>query len=141
MQPMLHFSKDEIDYDEEVLCEEDIESFVEWLLIAVSKHAVGDNKPTLVKLRCNTQSLTTKCVRGLGSAKVETLVTAALFEILFPMKFAMHSVSKGLHTLMSSDVHLFHEFFEEPTDKAIKPVTLCILVTSEDHLNKIVVSP
>ena len=73
--------------------------------------------------------------------KVETLAAAALLKISFLIKFATYSVSKGLYTLMSSDVHLFHEFFEEPTDKAIKPVTLCILVTSEDHLNKTVVSP
>ena len=34
-------SKDEIDYDEEVSCEEDIEPSLEWLLLVVSKYAAN----------------------------------------------------------------------------------------------------
>ena len=87
------------------------------------------------------QTLTPKCARGLGSTRVQTLAAAALFEILSPIKFAMHCVSEGLHALIMSDARLFHEFFAEPTGKAMQPVMLCILVMSQDHLDKTVTSP
>ena len=57
------------------------------------------------------------------------------------MKYALHTVNEGLHVLMLSDVRLFYEFFGEPEGKAIKPVTLVMLVISKDNLDKTVVSP
>ena len=134
-------SGDEIIYDDKVLSEADIEPFIELLLIATSNCVAGDDEPILAVLRRNAQSLTPKRVGDFGSAKVETLATAAFFEILSPVKFAMCSVNEGLCTLMSSDVWLFHEFFEEPKGKAMKPVISCMLVISKEHLDKTVASP
>ena len=85
--------------------------------------------------------LTPESVGSFGSAKVETLATAAFFEILLPVKFAMHSVNESLRTLISSNARLFHEFFEEPEGKAMKPVISCILVISKEHLDKTVALP
>ena len=130
-----------IHYDQDVLCEEDIEPFIEWLLIAVAKYVANDDEQTLAKLRRNIQSLTPKLAGLYGNIKVETLAAAALFEILFPVKYAIYTTSEGLYTLMSSDTLLFHEFFNEPEGKARQPVILCILVISEGHLDKTVVSP
>ena len=87
------------------------------------------------------QSLTPKLAGLYGNIKVETLVAAALFEILFPVKYAIYTTGEGLYALMSSDTQLFHEFFNEPEGKARQPVILCILVISEGHLDKTVVSP
>ena len=42
---------------------------------------------------------------------------------------------------MLSDVLLFHEYLDESEGKAMKPVILVILVISQDHLDKTVVSP
>ena len=42
---------------------------------------------------------------------------------------------------MSSDDLLIHEFLEEPEGKAMKPVILCMLVISKEHLDKTVASP
>ena len=46
-------SRDKIKHNKEVLCEEDINPFIEWLLITVSKHTIGDNEPVLIKLQHN----------------------------------------------------------------------------------------
>ena len=53
----------------------------------------------------------------------------------------MCSVSEGLCALMSSDVCLFYRFFKELIAKAMQPVTLHILVMSQDYLDKTVASP
>ena len=37
-------SSEIIYYDQDILCEEDIEPFIEWLLIAVAKHAANDDE-------------------------------------------------------------------------------------------------
>ena len=54
------------------------------------------------------QSLTPKLAGICGNIKVETLAAAALFEILFPVKYAIYTTNEGLYTLMSSDTLLFH---------------------------------
>lgn len=114
---------------------------MEWLLAGTSKHITGDDEPTLAKLRRNVQSLTPERVGCLGSPRIETLTTAAFFEIVFPVKYVICSANEGLHTLMLSDVRLFRECLGEPDGKAMKPVMLVILVISKDHLDKTVVSP
>ena len=128
-------------YDRTVLHDEEIEPFIEWLLVGTSKHIAGDDEPTLAKLRRNVQSLTPKGVGGLGNANVESLAAAAFFEIVFPVKYAIYSVNEGLYTLMSSDVLLFNDYFVESEGKAMKPVILVIIVISSSHLDKTIVLP
>ena len=133
--------EEEVDWNEEILCPDDIDPFIEWLLIAGSKHAAGDDKQTMAKLRRNMQTLTPKSAGGISCTKIDTAAAAALFEVLFPVKFAIYSVQEGLHTLISSDTHLFREFFEESAGNEMKPAILCILVIETGHLSKTVVSP
>ena len=134
-------SDDVILYNEKVLCADDIEPFIEWLLIAVAKHVSGDDEQILANLRRNIQSLTPNIAGLYGNIKVETLAAAALFEILYPVKYAIYTTREGLYTLMSSDTLLFHEFFDESEGKIRQPIILCIIVISEGHLDKTVVSP
>ena len=42
--------------------------------------------------------------------------------------------------LMLNDAHLFYEFFADLAGKAMQPVTLCILVMSQDNLDNTVAS-
>ena len=44
--------------NQDILCEEDIEPFIEWLLISSAKYVAGDNETALAKLQRNMQSLT-----------------------------------------------------------------------------------
>ena len=114
---------------------------MEWLLVGTSKHIAGDEEPILAKLRRDAQSLTPKSAGGIGSVKLEPLAAAGFFEIVFPIKYAFCTANEGLHSLLSSDVMLFHKFWEEPESKAMKPVILVMLVISKSHLDKTVVSP
>lgn len=86
------------------------------------------------------QSLTPKSAGGIGSVKLEPLAAAGFFEIVFPIKYAFCTANEGLHSLLSSDVMRFHQFWEEPESKAMKPVILVALVISKSHLDKTVLS-
>ena len=134
-------SGQEILFNQDTLRDEEVEPFIEWMLIAAAKYIAADDEASLAKLRRNIQSLTPKSVGTLGCAKVETLDAAAFFEVPFPVKFAIFTVNTGLCTLMHSDRHLFSKFFEEPEGKVMQPIVLCVLVVSENHLDKTVVSP
>ena len=50
--------EDKVFCNQDILREEDIEPFIEWLLMSSAKYVAGDDETTLTKLRRNAQSLT-----------------------------------------------------------------------------------
>ena len=99
-------NEDKIMHNQDILCE-DIEPFIEWLLISIAKCIAGDNEATLAKLQKNMQLLTLNSASILDSVKVETLVTAVFYELICPVKHANFAAHEGLYALMSSDMYLF----------------------------------
>ena len=87
------------------------------------------------------QLLTLHSVNMLGSTKVETLAAATFYELHYPMKFTIFTVIEGLCTLMSSNSHLFCNFYLKSESRTMQPVAPCVLVASAAHLDKTVVLP
>ena len=88
---------------------EEILSFVEGLLVAAAKYAVGNIESLLAQLRQNIQLITLIEVRLFHSLAVEMLELAAFIELLFLVKHVIFSTNAGLQTMLSNNTLYFKE--------------------------------
>ena len=115
--------------------------FIEWMLIAAANYFAEDDEILINKFRRDMQSLTPKRTGMLVTPKVDTLGAMALFEALFPVKFAIFLVNQGLHNLCSSNSAALHEMHSDPDAMIMHPVVLIVVVVSEGHFDKTVMQP
>ena len=106
-----------------------------------AKHIAGNNELILAMLYQYIKSITLNDAGILGNSKVDTLAAAAFFEVLYPIKYAIFLVEQGLSTLISSDMILFDQYFQEPEGLVIQLVVLSVIVASANHLDKTVLCP
>ena len=88
----------------DIIEEEDYVPFNEWLSASAANYITEDDEQLLAKLWRNMQSRTPNKVEQLGNANADILVTAALIELLVPVKYAIFIPTTGLHILLSSSM-------------------------------------
>ena len=123
--------------NEKTVAHEDLIQLTEWVHVALSSCVAQCDDDFHAIIKRDLTSLTPARAGAAGAIRTDILQTAALFELLYPVKFAFFHVDYEISQIISSDDVCFRKCYTSESS-LMQPVVLFVLIVSGTHLHKTV---